>query len=40
MSARRGGTRRMRGGVPAQLILKPDGLTRTLSYLDGMRAAA
>ena len=28
------------GGVPAQLILKPDGLTRTLSYLDGMRAAA
>ncbi len=28
------------GGVPAQLVLKPDGLTRTLSYLDGMRAAA
>ena len=28
------------GGVPAQLILKPDGLSRTLSYLDGMRAAA
>lgn len=28
------------GGVPAQLILKPDGLVRTLSYLDGMRAAA
>lgn len=28
------------GGVPAQLILKPDGLARTLSYLDGMRAAA
>ena len=28
------------GGVPAKLILKPDGLTRTLSYLDGMRAAA
>ena len=28
------------GGVPAKLILKPDGLSRTLSYLDGMRAAA
>lgn len=28
------------GGVPAQLILKPEGLVRTLSYLDGMRAAA
>ena len=28
------------GGVPAKLILKPDGLVRTLSYLDGMRAAA
>lgn len=28
------------GGVPAELILKPDGLVRTLSYLDGMRAAA
>ena len=28
------------GGVPAKLILKPDGLARTLSYLDGMRAAA
>ena len=26
-------------GVPAQLILSPDGLVRTLSYLDGMRAA-
>lgn len=28
------------GGVPAQLMRKPDGLTRTLAYLDGMRAAA
>ena len=28
------------GGIPAKLILKPDGLVRTLSYLDGMRAAA
>lgn len=28
------------GGVPAQLILRPDGLVRTLAYLDGMRAAA
>lgn len=27
-------------GVPAQLILRPDGLVRTLAYLDGMRAAA
>lgn len=27
-------------GVPAQLILKPEGLARTLAYLDGMRAAA
>lgn len=27
-------------GIPAQLILRPDGLVRTLSYLDGMRAAA
>ena len=27
-------------GVPAQLLLKPDGLVRTLAYLDGMRAAA
>lgn len=25
-------------GVPAQLILRPDGLARTLAYLDGMRA--
>ncbi|UDF36778.1 UNVERIFIED_ORG: DUF2384 domain-containing protein [Shinella sp. XGS7] len=25
-------------GVPAELIKKPDGLVRTLSYLDGMRA--
>ena len=28
------------GGVPAQLILNPEGLARTLAYLDGMRAAA
>lgn len=28
------------GGVPAELIVKPDGLARTLAYLDGMRAAA
>ncbi|GAB1388823.1 MAG: hypothetical protein AMXMBFR78_01270 [Rubrivivax sp.] len=28
------------GGVPAELILRPDGLVRTLAYLDGMRAAA
>lgn len=28
------------GGVPAQLVLKPEGLVRTLAYLDGMRAAA
>lgn len=28
------------GGVPAQLILSPEGLARTLAYLDGMRAAA
>lgn len=27
-------------GVPATLILRPDGLVRTLDYLDGMRAAA
>lgn len=27
-------------GVPAKLILRPDGLARTLAYLDGMRAAA
>lgn len=27
-------------GVPAALILTPDGLVRTLDYLDGMRAAA
>ena len=27
-------------GVPAKLILKPEGLARTLAYLDGMRAAA
>lgn len=27
-------------GVPAALILRPDGLVRTLDYLDGMRAAA
>jgi hypothetical protein len=26
-------------GVPAKLILKPDGLVRTLSYLDGMQRA-
>lgn len=25
-------------GTPAQLILSPDGLVRTLAYLDGMRA--
>ena len=25
-------------GVPKELIKKPDGLTRTLAYLDGMRA--
>lgn len=28
------------GGIPAELIRKPDGLARTLAYLDGMRAAA
>lgn len=28
------------GGVPAELILRPDGLVRTLDYLDGMRAAS
>jgi uncharacterized protein (DUF2384 family) len=28
------------GGVPQQLIQSPDGLVRTLDYLDGMRAAA
>ncbi len=27
-------------GVPAKLILKPEGLASTLAYLDGMRAAA
>lgn len=27
-------------GTPAQLILSPDGLVRTLAYLDGMRALA
>ena len=27
-------------GVPATLILKPEGLASTLAYLDGMRAAA
>lgn len=27
-------------GVPAELIRRPDGLARTLAYLDGMRAAA
>ena len=27
-------------GVPAKLLLKPDGLVRTLDYLDGMRAGA
>jgi hypothetical protein len=26
--------------VPAQLVLTPDGLVKTLDYLDGMRAAA
>lgn len=26
-------------GIPSQLIRKVDGLTRTLAYLDGMRAA-
>ncbi len=26
-------------GIPSQLIHKADGLVRTLSYLDGMRAA-
>ena len=25
-------------GIPAELIEKPDGLVRTLQYLDGMRA--
>jgi hypothetical protein len=25
-------------GIPAELIKKPDGLVRTLAYLDGMRA--
>jgi uncharacterized protein (DUF2384 family) len=28
------------GGVPEQLIQSPDGLVRTLDYLDGMRAVA
>lgn len=28
------------GGVPAELIRRPDGLTRALAYLDGMRAPA
>ena len=28
------------GGVPAALIRRPDGLTRTLDYLDGIRAPA
>jgi len=28
------------GGIPAELVLRPDGLVRTLAYLDGMRAAA
>lgn len=28
------------GGVPAQLVQSPDGLVRTLEYLDGMRAAS
>ena len=28
------------GGVPAELIVRPDGLVRTLDYLDGMRAAS
>jgi hypothetical protein len=28
------------GGVPLQLILRPDGLVATLNYLDGMRAPA
>ena len=27
-------------GVPAQLLLNPEGLVRTLNYLDGMRAPA
>jgi hypothetical protein len=27
-------------GTPAQLILMPDGLVRTLAYLDGMRVLA
>ena len=27
-------------GTPARLILRPDGLVRTLAYLDGMRALA
>lgn len=27
-------------GTPAELILRPDGLVRTLAYLDGMRALA
>lgn len=26
------------GGIPAKLIETPDGLSRTLQYLDGMRA--
>lgn len=26
-------------GIPKELIKRPDGLTRTLAYLDGMRAA-
>lgn len=28
------------GGVPLQLIERPDGLVATLNYLDGMRAPA
>lgn len=27
-------------GIPARLILSPDGLVRTLAYLDGMRGRA
>lgn len=26
-------------GTPAELVLRPDGLVRTLAYLDGMRAS-
>ena len=33
-------TNKALGGIPAKLILRPDGLARTLSYLDGMRAVA